>query len=358
MRRTLRNALVASFTFSLSVGPALAATTGFTGSAAARITPVSSGDSGAPTQQSLSFPSATLPLQAVARVIDEPQEAAAVCGAQFADPTTVTGPDTDQFALQFAMASVTENVGFTTSSSAEERRSLVFSSSELGGASAGERVELEGRLFLDGALTVFANTSVSDLTGNHAKLRVRVTKEAEGQSPETVFDGAIRVEGLSGLQTSTTFEGGFPTFGVFTTDLSAVDESLSIFRVVVFPGLIVPYTYTASPGEAFALRASIELEGVTAGGGAGAAAVVGTPIQVLAEVVTKIADGDTANKMTSALEKERDNPTGSPAYTEQDVFLGPFAFLRACGAFGVESLVLASLLCGLRFASHGRRMTF
>lgn len=360
MRQFLRNVSIAVIAAHALAAGGVAETLGFTGAADAKVTPVVDGVAGAAVETSLAYPStaATLPLQAVARIIDEDHEAAGVCGAQFADPTTVAGPDTDEFAIQFALASITDGVGFTTSGRTEELREVRFTSAELGNPPAGTNVELEGRLFLDGALAIFANQSVTELSGTSAQLRVIVTREAGGQPPQTVFDGGIQVDGRAGLNTGITFEGEFPTFGVFTTDLSAVDESLAVFRVVVFPGLVIPYTYSAAPGETFALRAAIEVQGAIPGGGAGAAAVLGTPIQVLTEVVTNVSDGDTASKMTAALEAERENPTGGPAADDMqdDLVLGPFGFLRACGLFGVESLVLLSLLCGLSWSRCGCRL--
>lgn len=360
MRQRPQSVIIGVVVAHMLATAALADTVGFSGKAGAKVTPVVDGVSGTPVASELTYPetAAALPLQAVARIVDETNNAAGVCGAQFADPTSVPGPDTDEFAIQFALASVGDGQGLSAAGRTEELREIRFTSAQLGNPPAGTRVALEGRLFLDGALTIFANRSVTDLSGASAGLRVTVTREGAGQSPETVFDGGIQVSGRAGLDAGITFEGDFPTFGVFTTDLSAVDESLAVFRVVVFPGLVVPYTYSAAPGETFSLRAVIEMQGAIPGGGAGAAGVLGTPIGVLTEVVGKVSGDDTADKLTSALEAERDNPTGEPAvdYTQGNLVLGPFAFLRACGLFGVESLVLFSLLLGLSSSSCGRRL--
>ena len=60
---------------------------------------------------------------------------------------------------------------------------------------------------------------------------------------------------------------------------------------------------------------------------------------------------EAAAKLLSAIQKERDEPTGQPAFPDQTTFAPPLFGL--CGVFGLEAALGLFALVGLKFA--GRR---
>lgn len=305
------------------------------------------GVAGPPQRQTIAFPSDanSLPIQAVVRTASTDGDAAGVSAAQFSDPATSAAlEDTDEFALQMALASTNKDIGYLSFARAEEVRSVSFSSGELGGAANGSSAALSGVVFIDGALAIFASNELADLSGTVIAVRVTVDQERQGAQPLRVFDAELRMVGGPGLEITQQRTGAFPALGVFESDLTLVDESLSTFRAVVFPNLRIEYPFTAVVGETFDLRATVQVDASSIGGGAGVAAVIGTPIDALLEVVGQTQGEEPAAKMTAALEAERAEPTGAPAFS--DPVLSPF--LGACGPLGLESALLMTLLAGAR----------
>ncbi len=298
----------------------------------------------------LAYPedSDTLPLQAVARLVDPNEDAAAIAAAQFADPRTSTGSDPDEFAINLALNSIADDVRYIGSATAEELRTVQHEVGEIAGTAAGSAVRLRGRLFLDGALAIFAGDDASDLTGTRVTLHVRVKKEVADAEAETLFDGTLEVVGGPERQVIVSASGDFPAIGLFDTDLAGTDPELSVFRAFIFPSLVINYPYQAVVGEEFDLRATVEVTAANLPGEVGVAAVLGTPVDALAEVMGETAGDEAASKRLATLQRERAAPTGTP------VTLGPPAaqrlspLLPACGVLGLEMAVGALALVELR----------
>jgi hypothetical protein len=284
-------------------------------------------------QASMTFPDpdATLPLQVVARLADTEQESAGTVAAQFADPQTPAGPNPEEFAIDLTLNSLSPTIFYTAQASTEELRDVLLTPAELGLAD-GRVVELTGRLFIDGLLAVFAVTDVTDLTGVTITMNVTIAKEVEGSEPEQVFAGAINIAGGTDRHVTASVEGGFPTRGIVDTDLAALDPELGVFRVFVLPNLILNYPYNATVGQPFALRATIEIEAANNPAGVGLAAILGTPIETIQEVINATRGSAAADTMMTAVGDERANPTGAPTFPEPTP--RPFPL---CGLFGLES---------------------
>jgi len=321
------------------------------GSVSSTIFTTISGVPGEPVTHTESYPGTqdTLPLQVVTRVVDPNERAAALIAAQFADPRTAAGPDPDEFAIDFALSTLDANVFDTGQGTAEETRVVRFTAAEMGSA-AGSKVKVAGRMYLDGALAIFAGTETTDLTGASVALKVVITAELQGQEPQTVFSGSLTATGGTNRGVTLTAAGNIPTTGVFDTDLSAIDPELSVFRVFVFPSMQLNYTFDAIVDESMTLRAKVMIDGANVGGQSGVAAVLGTPLSALQDVVTATQGAQTAAKMDNALAQERAKPTGTDAFAAQNLTQTPF--FPACGLFGFESLLglvgLAGLKCGYR----------
>jgi hypothetical protein len=326
--------------------PAEAEIISFGGSASAAIQEFRATPTGNTDSDSETFPGTgvTLPLQVIARLADSDEEAAGSVAAQFADPNLVAGPNPEEFAFNLALNSLSPEIYYTAQASTEEVRGVQISAAEAGVAE-GEVGQFIGRVFIDGALAIFAVQDLTDLTGAQITFRVTVVQQTEGQADQEVFAGTLSMTG--GANRSVTFaaDGDFPTSGVIDADLAALDPQLSVFRVAILPNLIVEYPFEARVGEAFTLRARISADAANRPGGAGVLAVLGTPLDTLQEVIQLTRDQVAAQKMMTALQQERAAPTGKETFPEN-----PLAKLfPACGLFGFESLLG---VCGL-FALRG-----
>ncbi len=361
---TLPLALVGLIAATWPNSAALADTTSFTGSASAQITGFRAGQPSGQDSDSATFsdPNGHLPLQVVARLVDpnDPNaivaNAAGVAAAQFADPrTTAGGQDPDEFAIDLALSSVSADIRYTGHASSEELRNVLYAAGELGTEPAGTSVPLQGRVYVDGALAIFADQNATNLSGASARLRVTVTKEVANQSPQQVFLGTLELVGGDNRQVTATPGGSFPTTGIFDTDLSSVDASLSVFRVLVFPNLAVDYPFDAVVGQAFALRATVEVDAQNIPGGVGVAAVIGTPFSSLNEVVSLTRGSTPAAKMSTAVQRERSAPTGEAAFAVQNPQPGLFGLFSLCGLLGFESVLGFVALIGLRVWNPYRR---
>lgn len=333
-----------------AVCPAVGEITSIRGSVTAELWELGASQPDRQAQAGESYPetSDTLPLQARVRLIAVDEEAAGSLAVQFADPRTVVGPNPQDFALNLALSSISPDVSYRARGIMQEIRGVRFSPGELGPEPVGATVALEGQLFLDGVLAVFAGEDVTDLTGVSLTLRVTIVKEVEGAADQTVFAGALQVTGGEDRQVDATASGHFPTGAVVTTDLSAIDEELSVFRVFVLPFLTIAYAYDAPVGEPFSLRATVEVEAANIPGNVGVSAILGTPIDTLEDVISLTLGEASAGKMITALEEERAAPTGDPAFAEEvgQPPLWPLSSL--CGLFGVETAAGMLALVGLR----------
>jgi hypothetical protein len=314
------------------------------GSAEASVQEFLMGASGASDQASDTFPGtqSTLPLQVVARLSSEdPNAGAASSAAQFADPTQLNQANPEEFAINLALSSISPNIRYTAQARAEEKRLVSFTASELG-TQAGQSVELRGRLFIDGVLTVFSVDPARDLTGSDVTLTVTVVKES-GQAQETVFSGAIELAGTTGGAVTVTASGDFPASGPTLTNLGLLSPDFGAFHVLVLPDLQIDYFYDAVADESFALVATLEVDAANVADEAGVAALLGTPVESLQQVITLTQGDQAAAKFVQTLLKERDDPTGAPAIVSPQVvplfgLCGPLGFDFALGLIGLGGL--------------------
>jgi len=300
-------------------------------------------------QSTQTFPSgdATLPLQVIARLADTENGAAGSAAAQFADPQTAQGPNPEEFAINLALNSLAPDIFYTAQASTEELRGVLLRPADVGLAAVGQTVELSGRLFIDGVLAVFAVEDVTDLTGVTIDMRVTIVKEVGGAEPQPVFAGTLSVAGGKNRAVTATVEGGFPTSGIVDSDLTSLDPELGVFRVFVLPNLILDYPYDAAVGEPFSLRATVEIEAANRPDGVGVAAILGTPVATLQEVIDATRGAAAAKTMMTALQDERAAPTGAPTFPTPTP--PPFP---TCGLFGLEGLLGLLGLLGMRRANH------
>ncbi|MFO0839106.1 MAG: hypothetical protein U1D55_11355 [Phycisphaerae bacterium] len=279
----------------------------------------------------------TLPLQ-VFKFLDTPGDqsgqtgGAAAMAAQFADPL-LQQPNPEEFAVNLSLNSVPADLRYHGEAHLEENRQIVFNPGELFLRPAGSSASLVGRLFIDGALTVYATKPDADLSSSGVTLRVTVDKLVSGKSDETVFSGDVRLTGLSGGNARVDVSGDFPAGSLILSDLSIFVSDFGVFRALILPNLQIDYSYPAIIGEPFTLRASVDVIADSVGGETGVAAVIGTPTDTIAQVIGAINGQSAATKFLDTLKQEREKPTG------ELVFPQPTPVGGLCGLFGFESLV-------------------
>jgi len=276
-------------------------------------------------------PGVQLPLQVVARAGGRQENAAGSVAAQFADPLELGRPNPEEFAVNLALLTAQASPYFAGLATTQERREIVLTPAEVPGVVSGQHVRLAGRFYLDGALALFSPIHGADLSTASVKLHVSVVRSAEGEADQTVFSGSLELLGGSDGSVQQIAEGDFPVDRVIRTDLSAFVEEFELFEVLILPRLILRYSYEAVIDRPFVLTATLEVAAVNAPQQVGVAAVLGTPVDSIRQVISAVQGEKAAGKALAALAAERARPTGQPAFPE----VRPAAPL--CGPLGVES---------------------
>ena len=326
--------------------------TDIAGYARAEVTQLMAGSTADTDHATDSFPdtAAELPLQVIATLINTSDNisGAAAAAAQFADPRTLTQSNPEEFAANLSLYSADADVSYTGNTLLRETRDITFQVGEIAASEDGEPISVTGRLYIDGALTLFALDPSQDLTGATVELAITVVQRAEGSSDQTVFNGTLELRGDLDGDADVLAGGDFPTSRLIHTDLSIISADFAAFHVLIIPGIQIDYTYQAEVEQPFTLEATIEIDAANIAGDVGVAAVLGTPADTLAQVIDVTQGEVVAGEFVSAIESERDEPTGELAFPQQ---VTSFPLLPSCGLLGFESfLALAGLagLCGMR----------
>ncbi|MCH7872181.1 MAG: hypothetical protein IID33_10830 [Planctomycetes bacterium] len=210
-----------------------------------------------------------------------------------------------------------------------------------------------GRLFIDGALAIFAVDPTRDLLGAHVSLSIRVVQESD-EGDLTVFAGSVEINGGVSGTASVSASGQIDTSTLILSDLASVSDEFAAFHVLIIPNLDIAYSYNASIESPFKLRATVEVTATNLGGEVGVAALVGSPTDALERVIGSTTGQTAAGKMSAALEQERENPTGVAAFAPPPTS-PPTSLPPLCGLFGIEALAGLMLVGGLRFVATARR---
>lgn len=296
-------------------------------------------------QASDRFPetSDVLPLQVLAQLVsDEPEPAAAAAAAQFADPTELAQPNPEEFAVNMALGSVSPNVRYSGNATLTETRDISLSAEELGQAE-GSTVAVGGRLFLDGALAIYAANTGADLSNSRVTLRVTVEKIGGSVGAGTVFSGTVELVGDSSGGVTVGSEGDFPTGTLIFSNVGGLIQEFAAFSLLIIPRIEIDYEYDTVVGEQFQLLATVTVDASNTGGDTGVAALLGTPTDALAAVIEATDGQAAATSFLSTIQKERDDPSGEPAFPEP-----PQGLFGLCGLFGVELGVLGLALAGMK----------
>ncbi len=311
---------------------------------------------GSPRDSNLAFDSypgsqTELPIQVVVR-LDSPDAdapAAASGAAQFADPQTSGEPNPSEFAVNLALNSRSSRIGYESNTRVVETRVIRFAAGEIDADSIDGGVEsLFGRLFLDGALAVFADSDEIDLTGTNLTVRVTIGLQQGSLAEEAIFTGAISVIGQPAGEIDVTADGAFPVDSLVLSDLGGVLGGSEVFLLLVLPNLEIDFVYDVIVGQRATLTAVLEVEAASAPL-CGVAAVLGTPTDAINEVISITESAELAGKVLDEIQRERANPTGALAADLYDLGGEPRSpLLPLCGLFGFEWAAGLALLGGWR----------
>jgi len=342
--------------------PTAAEVTSIAAHAQAEVTEFRSGGEGDTDRASESYPetSAVLPIHAIARLTSSgflggiaTEEAAAAVAAQFADPRVVTSPNPGEFAINLALNSISENIRYQARAITQETRGVLYSAGEAGLLTLeGTEVNLTGRLFLDGALTLLAGDATKDLRGAYVNLSVTVVKRVDGQPEQTVFAGAVELSGAADGGRNVNYEGSFPTEELALSDRALGLPEFAAFHVLIIPNITIDYPYPATVGEEFTLEATVEVTAANLPDRCCVAAVLGTPTDTLTQVIGLTQGAQVASETVGALNSERENAGGTAGFSQPT---GVPLLLPLCGGLGFETLIGLAALAGIRnFVSPGR----
>lgn len=343
--KSLRIAPLAALAAVVLACPAFGEITSISGAAFAEVREINIAGAGDEDRVTESFPgtSATLPLQVVAELFVT-DEAAAAVAAQFADPRTLLQPNPEEFAINLALNSLSESVHYEANAYASETREVVFSAAEIPFAQPGGQAKVLGRLFIDGALTIFATDPNHDLTGANVRLLVTVRRTGGSLPNETVFAGEVGLRGGANGDATTESQGSFPTARLIKSNLALFVTDFAAFHALIIPNLSIDYEYDVIVDEPFTLEARVQVLASNVPDASGVAAVIGTPVTAIQQVLALTEGAQVASKTLTALADERANPTGQPAFPGQSLF----PILPFCGAVGFEALLGLGLLAGLK----------
>ena len=171
----------------------------------------------------------------------------------------------------------------------------------------------------------------------------------EGSEDQTLLTGRIGLLGGENGAVTNSAEGDFPTATLVRSTLAAVIDDFDLFEVLIIPRLTINCDYQATLDESFTLRVTVAVDAANTENQVGVAAVIGTPVDMIQEVISAAQGELTANKTISALEQERVNPAGTIAFpTVRPV-------LPLCGLLGFEFVLGLAALTGLRCRRWPRR---
>lgn len=312
--------------------------------------------------------SATLPIRVNARLITTGDElAAGVAAAQFADPLSFDQPNPEEFAINLALNSLTPRTRYVSTARCAEVRRARLSAQDLSPLRTGQRGTIEGRLFLDGALAIYAAQPGRDLSGNRVALKINIAYADDGGSEATVFDGGVELSGAADGAVSVSVEGDLPFDSLVLSDASDALDPFGVFHILIIPPLELSYTYSAAVGLPYTLRATIVVEAANVENGAGVAAVVGSPTDAIRDVVDATQGGTASARAVGLLEQARagveaarraepaETPAADDATVNDAADGGPLPAL--CGMLGVEFSLAPLALCVARAATARRAAT-
>jgi len=275
--------------------------------------------------------------------------------SEFLDPARLDEPNPREFALEAACFSDDAEVSYEVDSSAMESRRVLFVRAARDGVPReidfgfSDTAEVTSRVFLSGAIVLWATNAAADLDSIAADVRVSITREADGESlfstsvvlrPDgddvsVATTGPIIVDEISVDQLA--------TLGLDDGSAAALADlaEAGLLRLIVVPTQSHRYSYEVTADEELTLTAQLDVGLRGAAGGTGVAAVLGRPFQNLADFVQSPLPGVDGAKLQQTINLSIADRAARGAS-------GP----ALCGAVGGEALLA---IIPLALVSAGRR---
>ncbi len=323
----------------------------------AEVTELIEGETGSGDLSTESFDgtSPILPIQAFAGLggydlSDTAADASTSNGARaitdFDDPTISSTANPMEFGLEADCFSQVARTSYLVTSEADEYRDLVFSAADLDVTSTGMSNEVISNVFFEGAVLIWADDTVTDLSGMTVAFDFDVTRSSTGGNSESdatnaneqVFDAHVAITGQGSTLTAdhssnlSLYVGGpelLLSLGGQDAIVAAEElEDIGTVYLMILPQQTVQYTFQASADEALRLSAHAECVVRNLPGGTGIGAVFGRSFLALADVVQSHA------KVTSGKRIER---AINEAIGEPEIFEQQAASVPLCGTLGIET---------------------
>ncbi len=264
--------------------------------------------------------------------------------SDFADPTRLDQPNPEEFGVEVACFSSAESIAYIVDGSAVETRSVVFLASEIRFDDDGTQT-VESRIYVSGAIVLWATERNRDLSEMLAHLTLTVTRE---DTEATLFQAGLELVGASDARVLTTPTGPIQAEEVGLDALveeGADVESIATLErvrdegslvIVLIPPQVHTYTYDVTADEPFNMIAALEARVRNVPGGTGVALVAGRPFENLAAFVERGLPGVDGHALERAVNE-------ATAKRQIDASASGRAAGRLCGAFGLEFGALAGL---------------
>jgi hypothetical protein len=220
-------------------------------------------------------------------------------------------------------------------------------------------VVVTGEMYLNGAILVWSNRADENLDTLEARVGFEIELDRAGLDPRFVLSSVVEVSGLPGNHISTSTGGVITDPELVVMDLSSDFPELGAVHLVMFPQLLLPYSYEVRVGEEYTLVARLRLIASTVPGSVGVAVTAGGPFDRIADELNLMYGGDMGTRLQDRVAAEMalfpvpDEPR-IPFQAFEQTFEQTTG--QTCAPMGVEAIGLLSLMSLMTFTVRGRRV--
>lgn len=238
--------------------------------------------------------------------------------------------------------------GWVVNGTVRQTRTLQVAASDAGGPiPTTNNVRARSRLVLSGAMLLFSEDKLRDLTGNAIRFRFHIDRRQAGQDPLRALDGSVAlVGGPGGTVNVVERTGALDTISLQVIDLRDQIPELPLVQAILFQGASFDYEYDVTPGEPFELELIANADVQTIPGGIGGQAVFGIPQEGLGAIFERVKQDDLGWQLAQLISQFVD--TTGAAYVNQPPAIPNFFAICAPGTPLTMGVVAASLLAGVK----------
>lgn len=264
--------------------------------------------------------------------------------SDFLPPANLSG-NPRELAVEAACYSNSNTASYSVRSTAEEERQILLGPTEADFDTNGVAI-VQSRFFLSGAIILWS-IDPSDLANVEGSAHISVMDEDNG---EVLFESEISVRNSGESEPELNVTGPVSARTVSLSelaDLGVAGASLAVLQdvqdrgqllIVVIPTQSHPYDYGVTRNVPLTLQARLQIELSNTTGQTGVAATIGRPFSNLAAFIHTALPEVNGESLQSALNKAIAQTGG--ADPSPSVPSTP----SACGAFGVEAILLPFLV--------------